>query len=120
MSSEIPPLTAPITIDEFSKVDVRVGRVLDVQDFPEGRSSTHILQIDLGPGIGTRQSLARLSPNYDDGGLSGRQVLCVVNLPVRKIGRHRSEVLTLGLPDAKGDVVLIGPDCDVPEGGRMY
>jgi tRNA-binding protein len=109
-----------ITLEDFQKVDVRVGRVVAVTAFPEGLASTHVLQIDFGSDTGVRKSLARLSPNYDLTILQGRQVLCVVNLPPRQIGCHHSEVLTLGVPDAAGNVVLIGPERDVPPGGRLY
>lgn len=108
------------TVEEFEKLDIRVGRVVEVQPFPEGRYSTHVLLIDFGPGLGTRKSLAKLAPNYDGGEVVGRLVLAVVNFPPRQIGKHRSEVLTLGVPDEKGNVVLVCPDADVPLGGRLY
>jgi len=108
------------TVEEFEKLDVRVGRVVEVLPFPEGRYSTHILLIDFGPGLGTRKSLAKLAPNYHGGEVVGRQVLAVVNFLPRQIGKHQSEVLTLGVPDAMGNVVLVGPDADVPLGGRLY
>ena len=76
--------------------------------------------IDFGSDLGVKKSLARLTPNYDGPELVGRQVLCVVNFPPRQIGKHQSEVLTLGVPDSDGNVVLIGPDRAVPVGGRMY
>ena len=78
--------------------------------FTEGRYSTHILMIDFGPDLGVKKSVAKLTPNYEGPELVGRQVLCVVNFPPRQIGKHLSEVLTLGLPDDAGNVVLIGPD----------
>lgn len=108
------------TVEEFERLDIRVGRVVEVLPFPEGRYSTHVLLIDFGPGLGTRKSLAKLAPNYDGGEAVGRQVLAVVNFPPRQIGKHRSEVLTLGVPDEKGNVVLVRPDADVPLGGRLY
>lgn len=101
-------------------LDVRVGRVVDVQPFPEGRHSTHVLRIDFGPEIGMKKSLARLAPNYEGAEVVGRLVVAVVNFPPRQIGKHQSEVLTLGLPDAAGHVVLLRPDTDVPLGGRLY
>lgn len=110
----------PATIDDFHKIDIRVGRIIEVEPFPEGRHSTHILRIDLGEELGIRKSLAKLAPNYDGPELVGRQVLCVVNFGPRQIGSHRSEVLTLGLPDENGNVVLIRPDRDVPLGGRLH
>jgi tRNA-binding protein len=85
-----------------------------------GRYSTHILMSDFGAGLGVKKSLAKLAPNYDGPELVGRHVLCVVNFPPRQIGKHLSEVLTLGVPDDQGNVVLIGPDRDVPVGGRLY
>jgi tRNA-binding protein len=113
-------VTPMASIDDFEKLDIRVGRVLEAIPFPEGKFSTHVLQIDLGPELGTKKSLARLEPNYTIAELIGRQVLCVVNFPPRQIGKHRSEVLTLGVPDELGNVVLIQPDRDVPLGGRLY
>lgn len=107
-------------MDDFERLDIRVGKVMEVTAFPEGRYSTHILLIDFGPELGLRKSLARLTPNYEDEELLGRQVLCVVNFPPRQIGKHQSEVLTLGVPDKSGNVVLLRPDQDVPVGGRIY
>ncbi len=108
------------TFEDFEKLDIRVGRVIDVQPFPEGRYSTHILMIDFGLEHGTKKSLAKLAPNYAGPELVGRQVLAIVNFPPRQIGRHRSEVLTLGVPDGHANVVLIQPDQDVPIGGKLY
>jgi tRNA-binding protein len=108
------------TIDDFERLDIRVGRVTDATPFPEGKFSTHVLLVDLGPELGTKKSLARLEPNYTLHELVGRLVLCVVNFPPRQIGKHRSEVLTLGVPDQRNNVVLIQPDRDVPLGGRLY
>ena len=109
-----------VAIADFEKLDIRVGRVVEVQPFPQGRYSTHILRIDFGPDFGVKKSLARLAPNYEGPELVGKQVLGVVNFPPRQIGKHQSEALTLGLPDDKGNVVLIRPDSDVPIGGRLY
>ena len=95
------------TLEDLEKVDVRVGVVAEVTPFTEGKHSTHILMIDLGQGLGMKKSLAKLAPNYDGTELVGRQVLCVVNFPPRQIGKHLSEVLTLGVPDSDGNVVLI-------------
>lgn len=117
MSDVTPPAA---TVDDFRRLDVRVGRVVEVRPFPEGRSSTHVLLIDFGPDLGVKKSLARLAPNYDGVELVGRPVLAVVNLPPRQVGPHRSEVLTLGVPDANGNVVLVRPDADVPPGGRLH
>ena len=108
------------TIDDFEKLDIRIGRVIEVTPFPEGRYSTHILLIDFGSELGTKKSMAKLTPNYDGDEILGRQVLCVVNFSPRQIGKHQSEVLTLGVPDERGNVVLLRPDHDVPLGGRLY
>ena len=108
------------TFDDFEKLDIRVGTIIEVTPFPEGKYSSHILQIDFGPETGTKKSLAKLTPNYDGDEVLGRQVLCVVNFLPRQIGKHQSEVLTLGVPDEDGNVVLLRPDRDVPVGGRLY
>jgi len=108
------------TLEDFEKIDVRVGVVTEVTPFTEGRHSTHVLMIDFGQGLGLKKSLAKLNPNYEGPELVGRQVLCVVNFPPRQIGKHLSEVLTLGVPDSDGNVVLVGPDRGVPVGGRLY
>jgi tRNA-binding protein len=106
--------------EDFERLDIRTGRVVDVQLFPEGRYSTHVLMIDFGPELGLKKSLAKLAPNYQGPELIGRIVLAVVNFPPRQIGKHRSEVLTLGVPDAAGNVVLLQPEQNVPLGGRVY
>jgi tRNA-binding protein len=108
------------TIEDFEKLDIRVGEVVEAMPFPEGKYSTHVLIVDFGPELGRKKSLARLAANYEGPELVGRQVLCVVNFPPRQIGRHRSECLTLGLPDERGEAVLISPHRDVPLGGRLY
>ncbi|MBI1323188.1 tRNA-binding protein [bacterium] len=112
--------TNPADLPDFEKIDIRVGRVVTAEPFPEGRYSTHILRIDFGPELGMKKSLARLAPNYAGPELAGRLVLAVVNFPPRQIGPHRSEVLTLGLPDADGQTVLIEPEREVPPGGRLH
>ena len=109
-----------VTFEDFEKLDIRIGRVVEVTPFAEGRYSTHVLAIDFGPELETKKSLAKLTPNYEDDTILGRQVLCVVNFPPRQIGKHQSEVLTLGVPDENGNVVLLRPDHDVPLGGRLY
>lgn len=108
------------TIDDFQKLDIRVGKILDVQPFPEGKYSTHILTIDFGAEIGTKKSLARLSPNYTGTDVVEKQILAVVNFPPKQIGKHVSEILTLGVPDANDNVVLIHPERPVPLGGKLY
>ena len=108
-----------VTFEDFEKVDIRVGRVQQVEPFPEGKYSTHILHIDFGEEVGVKKSLAKLAPNYDEG-IVGTLVMAVVNFPPRQIGPHQSEVLTLGVPDAEGNVVLLHPERDVPVGGKLY
>jgi len=105
---------------DFEKVDIRVGEVLKVQEFSEGRYSSHILEIDFGPEIGVKTSLARLIPNYEGQELVGRQVLGVVNLESKQIGKYMSETLTLGFADKNGDVVLAHPGKEVPLGNKLY
>jgi len=109
-----------ISFDDFLRVDVRVGTVVAVEDFPEARKPAYRLRIDFGPGIGERKSSAQLTANYDKEALRGRQVAAVVNLPPRRIGPFMSEVLVLGFPDDDGEVVLVMPDKTVPDGGRLY
>jgi len=109
-----------IEFDDFLKVDIRVGTVLRVEDYPEARRPALKLWIDFGPGIGERQTSAQLTGHYDRDSLIGRQVAGVVNFPPKQIGRFRSEVLVLGFPDAAGRVVLVGPDKPVPDGERLF
>lgn len=109
-----------ITFDDFMKVDIRVGRIVSAEPFPEARKPAFRLVIDLGPEIGIRRSSAQITVNHRLADLPGRLVLCVVNFPPRQIGPMMSEVLTLGVPDAAGEVMLIGPDRVVPLGGRVY
>lgn len=109
-----------ISYEDFEKVDVRVGRIVRAEPFPEARKPAYKLTIDFGPGIGTRRSSAQLTRRYQLSELEGRLVTAVVNFPPRQIGPFHSEVLTLGVPDAEGAVVLLVPDKDVPVGGRMF
>jgi len=111
---------AEIGMEEFDAVDIRVGRVTRAEPYPEARKPAIKLWVDFGPELGEKQSSAQITAHYDPEGLVGRQVLAVVNFPPRQIGKVRSEVLVLGLADADGEVVLIGPDRDVPEGGRLH
>ncbi|HEX2452877.1 MAG TPA: tRNA-binding protein [Vicinamibacterales bacterium] len=109
----------PITYADFEKVDIRVGRILRAEDFPQARKPAYKLLIDFGP-LGTRSSSAQLTKHYQRDELVGRLVVAVVNFPPRQIGPFMSQVLTLGVPDAEGAVVLLAPDHDVPLGGRMF
>ena len=111
---------AQITYDDFARVDIRVGTITRAEPFPEARKPAIKLWVDFGGEIGEKRSSAQLSVHYDPDGLVGKQVLAVVNFPPRQIGKVMSEVLVLGLPDADGAVVLIGPDSPVPNGGRMF
>jgi len=109
-----------ITYDDFAKVDIRLGRITRVEPFPEARKPAFKLWLDFGPEIGEKRSSAQITAHYTPETLIGRQVLAVVNFPPRQIGPVKSEVLVLGLPDADGEVVLIGPGHEVPLGGRLF
>ncbi|MEY8827023.1 tRNA-binding protein [Sedimentitalea sp. XS_ASV28] len=111
---------AEISFDDFLKVDIRVGTVLRAEPYPEARKPAIKLWIDFGDDIGERKSSAQITAHYQPEMLVGKQVMAVVNFPPRQIGRFMSEVLVLGLPDAAGEIVLIGPDGKVPVGGRMH
>lgn len=108
------------TIEDFQKLDIRVGRIIDVQDFPEARKPSYRLSIDFGAEIGIKRSCAQLTANYSKEELTGRLVMCVVNFPPRQIGPAISEVLTLGVPDSDNECILIAPEREVPPGGRLY
>jgi len=109
-----------ITFDDFLKVDIRTGRIISAEEFPEARNPAYKLLIDLGDEIGIRKSIAQLTVNYKPEDLQGKMVLCVVNFPPRQIAKSVSEVLTLGVPDQHNDCVLVVPDKDVPVGSRLY
>jgi tRNA-binding protein len=109
-----------ITFDDFLKVDVRVGRIVEVRPFPTARKPAYQLEIDFGAEIGRRRSSAQLTQLYQAADLVGRQVLAVVNFPPRQVASFFSEVLVLGVPDAQGNVVLIEPHAEVPLGGRLF
>ena len=109
-----------IGYDDFLKVDIRVGRILAAEVFKEARRPAYKLRIDFGPEIGERRSSAQITENYAVDDLVGRLVLAVVNFPPKQIGPMRSEVLTLGVPDAEGHVVLVAPDKNAVVGGRLY
>lgn len=109
-----------ISFDDFMRVDIRVGTITGVEPFPEARKPAFKLKIDFGPEIGVKKSSAQVTTHYTPETLMGRQVAAVVNFPPRQIGPFMSEVLTLGFPDASGEVVLLAVDHKVPNGGRMY
>ncbi len=109
-----------VTYSHFEQVDIRVGTIVDAQPFPEARKPAFKLAIDFGPEIGTKRSSAQLTVHYRPDQLIGRQVCAVVNFPPRQIGPFVSEVLTLGMPDEDGAVVLVKPDFKVPNGGKLF
>jgi tRNA-binding protein len=109
-----------IAYADFEQVDIRVGTILDAQPFPEARKPAIKLTIDFGAEIGIKRSSAQLTVHYQPDRLIGRQVCAVVNFPPRQVGPFISEVLTLGMPDDDGGVVLIKPDFKVPNGGRLF
>jgi tRNA-binding protein len=110
----------PIGFDDFLKVDIRVGTIIAAEAFPQARKPALKLTIDFGAEIGTRRSSAQITRHYTHEGLVGKQVVAVVNFPPRQIGPFLSQVLTLGVPDADGEVVLLHPSLPVPNGGRMF
>ena len=112
--------TPPTTYDVFEQVDIRVGTITDAQAFPQARKPAVKLWINFGPDIGIKRSSAQITRHYDPAGLIGRQVCAVVNFTPRQIGPFLSEVLTLGMPDPEGAVVLVRPDLPVPDGGRLF
>jgi tRNA-binding protein len=109
-----------IEYSDFEKVDIRVGRIIEVLDFPEARNPSYKLKIDFGDEIGIKKSCAQLPANYTKEELQNKLVLGVVNFPPRQIGPAVSEVLTFGVPDGKGNCVLITADKDAPLGGKLY
>lgn len=108
------------SFDDFMKLDIRCGTIIKAEPFPEARKPAFKLLIDFGGDLGTKKSSAQITQNYDCDALIGKQVMAVVNFPPRQIGPVMSEVLTLGVPDNDGEVMLVCPDQPVPDGGRLY
>ena len=114
------PAADPIAFDDFLKVDIRIGTIIEAESFPEARKPAFRLKIDFGPVIGVKKSSAQIVDRYALADLVGRQVAAVVNFPPRQIGKFMSEVLTLGFADENGAVILFAPDVPVPNGSRLF
>lgn len=114
------PAADPIAFDDFLKVDIRIGTIIEAESFPEARKPAFRLKIDFGPVIGVKKSSAQIVDRYALADLVGRQVAAVVNFPPRQIGKFLSEVLTLGFADEDGAVILFAPDVTVPNGSRLF
>ena len=110
----------PIEFGDFAKVDIRVGTIVRAEPYPEARKAAIKVWVDFGPEIGERKTSAQLTRHYTPESLPGRQVAAVINFPPKQIGKFMSEILVLGFPDAKGEVVLVAPDQSIPNGGRLY
>lgn len=119
MSDTQGPLPA-VTYADFERVDIRVGTIVEAEPFPEARKPAIKLRIDFGPGVGVKKSSAQVTKYYQPETLVSRQVLAVVNFPPQQIGKFMSEVLTLGLPDGEGEVVLAAVERNVPDGGKLF
>ena len=113
-------MSEPISWHDFEKVDIRVGKIVDVQYFPEARKPAFKVWVDFGPAIGTKKTSAQITQNYTKDQLMGKLVCAVVNFPPKQVGKFMSEVLTHGLPDENGHVILISPDKNIPLGGKLY
>ncbi|MBK6414408.1 tRNA-binding protein [Sphingopyxis sp.] len=114
------PAADPVTFEDFLRVDIRIGTIVEAEPFPEARKPAFKLKIDFGPTIGIRKSSAQIVDRYALVELVGRQVAAVVNFPPRQIGKYLSEVLTLGFADETGAVILFAPDKPVPNGSRLF
>ena len=114
------PAAEPIAFDDFLRVDIRIGTIVEAEPFPEARKPAFKLKIDFGLAIGIKKSSAQIVARYAPEELPGRQVAAVVNFPPRQIGKFMSEVLTLGFADAAGEVILFAPDRAVPNGSRLF
>ena len=110
----------PIEFGDFAKIDIRVGTIVRAEPYPEARKPAIKVWVDFGPEIGERKTSAQLTRHYTPESLPGRQVAAVINFPPKQIGKFMSEILVLGFPDAKGEVVLVAPDQSIPNGGRLY
>lgn len=113
-------ISTMISFDDFLKVDVRVGTIVAAEPFPEARTPALKLWVDFGEALGTKKTSAQITAHYRPEAVVGRQVAAVVNFPPRQIGSFMSEILVLGFPDEDGEVVMVGPDHEVPNGGRLY
>ena len=111
---------AEITFDDFMKLDIRAGVVTHAEPYPEARKPAIKVWVDFGEGLGVKKSSAQITVHYTPESLVGKTVMAVVNFPPRQIGKFRSEILVLGVPDAGGEVVLLRPDLNVPKGGRLF
>lgn len=114
------PADTPLSFEDFLKVDIRAGTIIRAEPYPEARRPAYKIWLDFGPEIGARKTSAQLTGNYSCADLLGRQVAAVVNFPPKQIGPFMSECLALGFPDEEGRVVLISPDHDVPNGGKLF
>lgn len=113
-------MSEQIAFEDFLKLDIRVGTVVEAEPFPEANKPAIKLWVDFGKELGVKKSSAQITSNYTFESLIGRQVMAVVNFPPRQIGPIRSEILVLGVSDCEGEVILLSPDQDVPNGGRMH
>ncbi|MHA1198840.1 MAG: tRNA-binding protein [Candidatus Heimdallarchaeaceae archaeon] len=109
-----------ISFADFEKVDIRIGRIVSVEDYPAARNPSYKLVVDFGEKIGSKKSIAQLVKNYSKEELKDKFVMAVVNFPPRQIGPSKSEVLIVGVPDESGDCILLSPDEEVPLGGKLY